>query len=167
MTINSVVESPTKAIQKSLHILPSESCEDFCLDVGLSVAIRVFAIPNIRSRCNKNSTVITDNTGRPREMVSKERALFVCTVVVCILEHSYISQKLFVLLGVIAHFDNEHTPVFVKGHSNWVSHERFARRKFQPISRFDLDRSHRLVWFHRWRARQFIRKAPFSRCLCS
>ena len=132
-----MIESPDEIIRDRLNVHFAKAGEDLRASISLTIAVFIFQIPHVRSRCDKDAPAIDSDAGGPGKLTSKDLAFLEDAVVVCVFEKSYFTQGQvtgsfhiwlvggFVGVRVVVHFHNIEPSIFVESSGYGIGHQRF------------------------------------------
>ena len=144
--VKAVIQPPIEGIEESLNIESghptAESAHHDAAFIGPTIARRVFEPQDIRRGPNIQPAPRTNESRRPRKVVSKDRRTVEATIPIEILQHPNPPgmRGLIPALGVIDHFGDERAAILIKSHRHRTHHLRLACRQFQTEPLPNLER---------------------------
>ena len=132
--VDVMIEAPQQAVHHALHIRAAETGVNDLLDVGHAVAVGVLGIDDVGRIADEHAAAVADDSRRPGKFVEEHLARFVFSVAVFVREQADAAQEIFVLLRVVAHFNDVHLAVFIRRNCHRIDHLRLGGDKLHAIA---------------------------------
>ena len=152
--VDAIVESPAKAVHERLHVEPVDRVADAGKDnpplVGLSVAVGVLQIKNVRRHADEHAAVVAGDRRWPGEVAGINRRAVKVAVAVGVLEQAHLAKLVIAMLRVADHLDDKQPAVLIERHRHRIGDQRLGSSQFQPktgLERKSAKRSGRLGRF--------------------
>src|SRR5688572_12685983 len=104
-------------------------------NLGLSIAVGILEVENLRRRRDEHAAVVTENRRRPTESVGIDAAPLEPAVTVSVFQQSHPPEHVTRILAVAEHFHDEQSPMFVEVEGHRVGYLRLNGSLLESESR--------------------------------